>query len=173
MKKTIDSKKENPVQKLNPEPVFHYFEELTEIPRCSKDPISLTIDGDFLRATGTTLGADNGIGVACGMAILDSEDIPHPPVKLLVTTEEETGMYGAAALKAEHLTGKAQVTIAADVLTLKKIKAAVMDLFRKMKKEFAAVDPDLKVSVASVDTVAMQLDRTANMWVFLKAVLAK
>ncbi|MCM2284411.1 MAG: aminoacyl-histidine dipeptidase [Desulfobacula sp.] len=324
LKKIIDPKKGSPVQKLNPEPVFHYFEELTKIPRCSgnekqvsdylvhfakekkldvfqdkalniiikkpgtagyetsppviiqghmdmvcekseksghdffKDPISLKIDGDFLRATGTTLGADNGIGVAYGMAILDSEDIPHPPVELLVTTEEETGMYGAAALKAEHLTGKtllnidaeeegfffvscaggliltsefdtdweessgkglcikisglkgghsgleiirqranaiallgrildaarkagdfqivavsggskhnaiagkAQVTVAADVLTLKKIKAAVMDLFREMKKEFAAVDPDLKLSVASVDSVATQLDRVST-----------
>jgi dipeptidase D len=324
LKKTTDPKKENPVQKLNPKPVFHYFEELTKIPRCSgnekqvsdylvhfakekkldvfqdkalniiikkpgtagyetsppviiqghmdmvcekseksghdfsKDPIPLTIDGDFLRATGTTLGADNGIGVAYGLAILDSDDILHPPVEFLVTTEEETGMYGAAALNAEHLTGKtllnidaeeegaffvsctggliftsefdtdweessgkgldikisglkgghsgleiirqranaiallgrildaarkagdfsiagisggskhnaiareAQVTVAADALTLKKIKAVVMNLFREMKKEFTAVDPDLKVSVASVDPVAMQLDRVST-----------
>lgn len=80
----------------------------------SKDPISLKIDGDFLRADGTTLGADNGIGVAYGLAILDSKDIPHPPVELLVTTDEETGMYGAAALKTDHLTGKTLLNIDAE-----------------------------------------------------------
>ena len=316
---------------MNPKPVFHYFEELTKIPRCSrnekqvsdylvhfakgkkldvfqdkalniiikkpgtagyetsppviiqghmdmvcekleksghdfsKDPISLKIDGDFLRATGTTLGADNGIGLAYGLAILDSEDIPHPPVEFLVTTEEETGMYGAAALKAELLTGKtllnidaeeegvfyvscagglistsefdtdwkkisgkallikisglkgghsgleiirqranaitllgrildaarkagdfyiagisggskhnaiareAQVTVAADIRVLKKIKAVVMDLFREMKKEFAVVDSDIKVSFTSVDTVSTSLDKisTENLIDFL------
>ena len=80
----------------------------------AKDPISLKIDGDFLRANGTTLGADNGIGVAYGLAILDSKDIPHPPIELLVTTNEETGMYGAASLTAEHLTGKTLLNIDAE-----------------------------------------------------------
>ena len=220
----------------------------------SKDPIPLKIDGDFLRTDGTTLGADNGIGVAYGLAILDSEDIPHPPIELLVTTDEETGMYGAASLKADHLKGKtllnidaedegvffvscagglisisefdthwkkasgsglqieisglkgghsgleiiqqranaikllgrllgaarkagdfniaaisggskhnaipreAQATVVADASVLKKIKTIVKDLSKDLKKEFAAVDPDLKVAVASVDRVDAQLD---------------
>ena len=224
----------------------------------SKDPIPLKIDGDFLRADGTTLGADNGIGVAYGLAILDSEDIPHPPIELLVTTDEETGMYGAASLKADHLKGKtllnidaeeegvffvscagglisisefdthwkkasgsglqieisglkgghsgleiiqqranaikllgrllgaarksgdfniaaisggskhnaipreAQVTVVADAAVLKKIKTIVEDLSKDLKKEFAAVDPDLKVAVASVDKVAEQLDEIST-----------
>jgi dipeptidase D len=168
------------LKNLKPKQVFHYFEKLTAIPRCSgnerqvsdylvgfakerklkffqdkalnviikkpgtagyekspgviiqghmdmvcgkseksshdfaKDPISLKIDGDFLRTNGTTLGADNGIGVAYGLAILDSKDIPHPPIELLVTTNEETGMYGAASLTTEHLTGKTLLNIDAE-----------------------------------------------------------
>ncbi len=80
----------------------------------TKDPISLKIDGDFLRADDTTLGADNGIGVAYGLALLDSKDIPHPPLELLITTNEETGMYGAASLKTDHLTGKTLLNIDAE-----------------------------------------------------------
>ena len=168
------------LKNLKPKQVFHYFEELTAIPRCSgnekqvsdylvgfakerklkvfqdkalnviikkpgtagyekspgiiiqghmdmvcgksaksthdftKDPISLKIDGDALRANGTTLGADNGIGVAYGLAILDAQNIPHPPLELLVTTDEETGMHGAAALTTAHLTGKTLLNIDAE-----------------------------------------------------------
>ena len=80
----------------------------------SKDPLSLKIDGDFVHADGTTLGADNGIAVAYALAILDSTDIPHPPIELLVTTSEETGMNGAHALKADHLTGKTLLNVDAE-----------------------------------------------------------
>lgn len=60
-----------------------------------KDPIKLRVVDDYLYATGTTLGADNGIAVALSLAILDSDDIPHPPLEVLITTDEETGMTGA------------------------------------------------------------------------------
>lgn len=165
---------------LDPKPVFHFFEVLTTIPRCSgdekqvsdylvafakerdlevfqdealnvvmkkpgtpgyeesppviiqghmdmvcekskgsahdfaKDPIPLKIDGDILRTDGTTLGADNGIAVAYGLALLDSTDIPHPPLEFLVTTSEETGMNGAHALKPDHLTGETLLNIDAE-----------------------------------------------------------
>jgi dipeptidase D len=168
------------LEDLNPQAVFHYFEELTQIPRCSgnerqvsdyladfakqrklevfqdktlnviikkpgtagyedspaviiqghmdmvcekskgsrhdfsKDPIPLKIEGDLVRADGTTLGADNGIAVAYGLALLDSADVPHPPLELLVTTSEETGMNGAHALKADHLTGKTLLNVDAE-----------------------------------------------------------
>lgn len=69
------------------------------------DPIEMIVDGDILRANKTTLGGDDGIAVAYGLAILDSNDIPHPPIELLVTTNEETGMDGAMALTSEHLSG--------------------------------------------------------------------
>lgn len=76
-----------------------------------KDPIRLYVDGDFIRAEGTTLGADNGIAVAMAMAILDSDDFPHPPLEIVLTTDEETGMYGAAALSAADLTGTRLINI--------------------------------------------------------------
>lgn len=77
----------------------------------SKDPIKLCIDGDFIRAEGTTLGADNGIGVAMAMAVLDSENFPHPPLEIVLTTDEETGMYGATDLSAENLKGARLINI--------------------------------------------------------------
>ena len=69
------------------------------------DPIEMIVEGDVLRANNTTLGGDDGIAVAYGLAILDADDIPHPPLELLVTTNEETGMDGAMELKADHLSG--------------------------------------------------------------------
>ena len=70
-----------------------------------KDPIVTRIDGEWVKATGTTLGADNGIGVALGMSVLESKDLEHGPVELLVTIDEETGMTGANALSSKLLKG--------------------------------------------------------------------
>ncbi|NUQ22572.1 MAG: aminoacyl-histidine dipeptidase [Saprospiraceae bacterium] len=63
------------------------------------------IDGDWVKAQGTTLGADNGIGVAAIMTLLQSTDIPHPPLEALFTIDEETGMTGAEGLDASLLSG--------------------------------------------------------------------
>ena len=70
------------------------------------DPIETIIDGDWVRANGTTLGADNCIGVAAGMAIIESNDIQHGPLELFITADEETGMYGAFGLEPGTLQGK-------------------------------------------------------------------
>jgi len=64
-----------------------------------KDGISMLIDGDWVTADGTTLGADNGIGVAAIMGLLASKDIPHPALEALFTIDEETGMTGAQHLE--------------------------------------------------------------------------
>ncbi|WP_425446415.1 aminoacyl-histidine dipeptidase [Dethiothermospora halolimnae] len=77
----------------------------------SKDPLNLRIKDDMIWATDTTLGADNGIAVAYCLAILDSNDIPHPPLEILVTTEEETGMGGANQLNPNNLKGKTLINI--------------------------------------------------------------
>lgn len=69
------------------------------------DPIQAYVDGEWVRAKGTTLGADNGMGVAAGMALLTSTDIPHGPIEVLVTATEETGMDGANGLKPGLLNG--------------------------------------------------------------------
>lgn len=68
--------------------------------------IDMYIDGDWVRAKGTTLGADNGLGVATIMAILESEDIAHPPIEALFTIDEETGMTGAKELDPTILKGE-------------------------------------------------------------------
>ncbi|MCF6294092.1 MAG: aminoacyl-histidine dipeptidase [Flavobacteriaceae bacterium] len=68
--------------------------------------IEMYIDGDWVRAKGTTLGADNGLGVATIMAILESNTIPHPAIEALFTIDEETGMTGAMGLKGGLLQGE-------------------------------------------------------------------
>lgn len=77
----------------------------------TKDPLKLRIIEDMIYATGTTLGADNGIAVAMGLAILASNEYSHPGIELLVTTSEETGMDGAAALDPKNIAGRTLINI--------------------------------------------------------------
>ncbi|TVR39510.1 MAG: aminoacyl-histidine dipeptidase [Bacteroidia bacterium] len=70
-----------------------------------KDPIQPYIDGDWVKARGTTLGADNGIGVAAALAVLEAGDLEHGPIEALFTIDEETGMTGAFELKPGFLKG--------------------------------------------------------------------
>ena len=70
-----------------------------------KDPIETVVDGEWVRANGTTLGADNGMGVAAAMTVLASKDMQHGPIEALFTTDEETGMTGASGLKPGVLKG--------------------------------------------------------------------
>jgi len=76
-----------------------------------KDPLQLRIVGDMLYATDTTLGADNGIAVAYALALLDANDIPHPSLEIVITTEEETTMNGALAVDPAHFKGKMMINI--------------------------------------------------------------
>ncbi|WP_105169686.1 aminoacyl-histidine dipeptidase [Pseudoalteromonas sp. T1lg23B] len=71
----------------------------------SRDPIKPYIDGEWVTATGTTLGADNGIGMASCLAVLAADDIPHGPLEVLLTIDEEAGMTGAFGLEAGWLEG--------------------------------------------------------------------
>ena len=70
-----------------------------------KDPIQTVIDGEWVTAKGTTLGADNGMGVALAMSVAEDKSVKHGPVEVLVTYDEETGMSGADALKPGILHG--------------------------------------------------------------------
>lgn len=165
------------IEKLYPEKVFHYFSEISKIPRASKkekeisdwlvkfakerklkviqdehynviikkkategyedfsplilqghmdmvweknkdtefdfstQSIELVIDGDFLKANGTTLGADNGIAVAYALAILDSDDIKHPALEVVITTDEEDGMSGVVNLDFDEFDGKTLINL--------------------------------------------------------------
>jgi dipeptidase D len=83
--------------------------------------IEMYVDGDWVRAKGTTLGADNGIGVATIMSLLSSNDIPHPAIESLFTIDEETGLTGALALKGGLLSGRIMLNLdteADDELTI-------------------------------------------------------
>lgn len=81
-----------------------------------KEPLDLYIDGDFVKARGTSLGGDDGIAVAMAMAILDNDaDIPHPPLEALFTVDEEIGMLGANALDPSGLKSKYLLNLDSEV----------------------------------------------------------
>ena len=75
------------------------------------DPIQTYIDGDWVRAKGTTLGADDGLGVAMALAVLESSDIKHGPIEVLITFDEETGLTGAQQLKPGLLQGEILINL--------------------------------------------------------------
>ncbi len=80
-----------------------------KLPDCPKnmdtEPVDLIWGADTLTAGGTTLGGDDGIAIAYAFALLESADIPHPPLTVILTADEETGMFGAAGLSPDELTG--------------------------------------------------------------------
>lgn len=84
------------------EGVSHNFKE---------EPLSLFVDGDMLGARGTTLGGDDGIAIAYGMALLADNTIPHPALEVVITTDEETGMYGAKGLDASQISGRFMINV--------------------------------------------------------------
>lgn len=75
------------------------------------DGLELCVDGDFIFAKGTTLGGDDGIAVAMGLALLDSDDIPHPPLEVVFTSDEEVGMTGANGIDCSVLKGKRMINL--------------------------------------------------------------
>ena len=91
---------------------------LAKEPSCTtameREGLELYLDGDYLRAKGTTLGADDGIAVAYALAILDADDLTHPPIEALFTSDEEIGLLGAAALDPSVLKGSMLINIDSD-----------------------------------------------------------
>lgn len=77
----------------------------------SKGALNLKVDGDFVSATGTTLGGDDGIAVAMALSILDDNSLKHPPLEAVFTTDEETGMYGAQGIDTSLITAKRFINI--------------------------------------------------------------
>ena len=77
----------------------------------SKDPIKVKIEGEWVTAEGTTLGADDGIGVATALAILEDKNLKHPPIEALFTVDEETGLTGAFALEKDFLKGRTMINL--------------------------------------------------------------
>ena len=77
----------------------------------SKEGLDVTHDGNVVFARGTTLGADNGIAVAMGLALLADKTIPHPPLEVVITTDEETGLLGATAIDLSPCKGKRLINL--------------------------------------------------------------
>ena len=75
------------------------------------DGLNVTHDGKYVFAKGTTLGGDDGIAVAYALALLDDTTIPHPPLEVIITVDEETGMYGAAAVDLSDIKGRMLLNI--------------------------------------------------------------
>jgi dipeptidase D len=76
-----------------------------------KDPIKLVRDGEWIHADGTTLGADNGIGVSCALALMEDRSIPHPPMEFLFTVDEETGLTGATDIKKDFVKSRILINL--------------------------------------------------------------
>ena len=118
----------------------------------TKDPLIPQRDGDYLKATGTTLGSDNGIGVASALAVLEGTDIIHGPLEILFTVDEETGLTGAGNLKANFLKGRRLINLDSedeDGLYVGCAGGTGSDILLPLKK--------IKVSK---DTVALKLELT-------------
>ena len=77
----------------------------------TKDGLNLSVEGDYVSANGTTLGGDDGIAVAYGLALLESDTIAHPPLEVFITVDEEIGLLGAAELETSYLKGKRLINI--------------------------------------------------------------
>lgn len=107
------------------------------------DPIQTWIDGDWLRAKDTTLGADDGMGVAAAMAVVEDKNLEHGPLEVLITRDEETGMFGAFELAPDTLKGKYLLNL--DSETEGEITigcAGGMDVVCTMEYQEIDVDPE-------------------------------
>ncbi|WBW50306.1 aminoacyl-histidine dipeptidase [Peptoniphilus equinus] len=116
------------------------------------DPIDMEVDGDFLKAKGTTLGGDDGIAVAFAMAILDG-DYPHPELTVLITTEEETTMNGANAIKSGDVTGDYLFNIDSEEEGIFLVSSAggaeTYNVFKGTRE--AAVEQGIKITVKDLE----------------------
>ena len=107
------------------------------------DPLKLVLDGDWLKAGGTTLGGDDGAAVACMMAVLDDDAIPHPPLEAVFTVDEEIGLLGAAGLDCSDLKGRMLINLDSEeegVFTVGCAGGARCDLERALPVEDASGD---------------------------------
>ncbi len=104
----------------------------------TKDGLELYVDGDWVKARGTTLGGDNGIAVAMALAVLDDDTIPHPPIEAVFTTDEEIGLLGAVALDCSDLQGHCLINLDSEdegVLTVSCAGGARCDIFGSLPME--------------------------------------
>jgi dipeptidase D len=148
------------------------------------DPIDAYIDGEWVTAHDTTLGADNGIGLAAAMSILQSTGIPHPAIEMFVTVDEETGMHGAFGLQPNFLKGDILINMdSEDEGELYVGCAGGIDadiLFRCKEVELPEGDVALKVSLtglkgghSGVDIHLQRANANKLMFRFLKEAVSE
>jgi len=114
------------------------------------DALDLYIDGDYLRARGTTLGADNGTAVAICMAILEDKTLPHPALEMILTVEEETGMDGALALDAGLFAATRMINLDSsneNIITIGCAAGVIADFNVPAQWENAATDTAMRITV--------------------------
>lgn len=119
-----------------------------------EDPIETEVDGEWLTAKGTTLGADNGIGCAASLAVIFDENLVHPPLELLFTTDEETGLNGALGLETEYLKGRKMLNLDTEEWGSLYIGCAG-GLHYDFNRDFELVEPKLqkKIKISISDLV--------------------
>ena len=103
----------------------------------TKDSLDLSLEGDYLYAEGTSLGGDDGIGVAFILAVLDDDTLAHPPIEALITNNEEIGLLGAIALDASFLKGRRMINLDNEtegVFTCGCAGGACVDFIRPVKR---------------------------------------
>lgn len=117
------------------------------------DGLELEVNGDFVSAKGTTLGGDDGVAVAMGLALLDSDDISHPPLEIVFTSDEETGMDGAVALDTSVLEGKRMLNLdseAEGTLWVSCAGGARADVSLEAEYESCVADAMIKIKVSGL-----------------------
>ena len=107
-----------------------------------KDPLDVYIDGEWVKARGTTLGSDDGMGVAAAMAVIEDPSVEHGPLEVLITRDEETGMYGANGLAPDTLKGRILLNLDSETEGAITIGCAGgMDVVCTMEYQEFQVDP--------------------------------
>ncbi len=118
-----------------------------------KEGLDIYRDGDFIKARGTTLGGDDGVAIAYALALLDSNNIDHPEIEALFTSDEEIGLIGATALDASVLNGKLMINIDSDeegVFTVGCAGGVRMDIDLATEREEKPSDNLYKISVTGL-----------------------
>jgi len=114
------------------------------------DGIKLVYDGDILHADGTTLGADNGIGLCTILAMLDSDELNHPPLECVFTVAEETGLFGAAAFDFASLEGRRYLNLDSEgegIATVSCAGGVRCDIILPVPEKNDAIGTDIRISV--------------------------
>ena len=148
------------------------------------DPIKTIIDGEWVKADNTTLGADNGIGLAAAMAVLQSNEISHPDLEMFITVDEETGMHGAFGLQPDFLKGEILINLdSEDEGELYVGCAGGLDAnvtFRYREDDIPEGDVALKVSLtglkgghSGIDIILQRANANKLMFRFLKKAVAE